>query len=84
MSISEVAIWATYRLILPEKKLEKRGGSGGWSDDLHITSQIQNQIPLSIPVIWVTKLRVQTETITSADWSTTSPVSRAFKYKICR
>jgi hypothetical protein len=51
MSISEVAIWATYRLILPEKKARKKGREWGWSDDLHITSQIQNQIPLSIPVI---------------------------------
>ena len=29
MSISEVAIWATYRLILLEKKLEKGEGVGG-------------------------------------------------------
>ena len=40
-----------------------------WTYDLHVTSQID--------------LRVQTKTLTSADWSTTSPMSRASKYKIC-
>lgn len=53
MSISEVAIWIldNIQIDTPREKDRKKGREWGWSDDLHITSQIQNQIPLSIPVI---------------------------------